>query len=77
MCNVKVIFVLIVASLLDLSVSRADDWHDPSPHQIRNQSVAWKNRRSRGESHHTRENASPCSPASKLRPSTGVVPGGR
>jgi non-heme chloroperoxidase len=35
MRNVKMIFVLIVASFSDLSVSRAEDWQDPSPHQIR------------------------------------------
>ena len=29
------IFVLVVASILGPSVSRAEDWHDPSPHQIR------------------------------------------
>jgi hypothetical protein len=35
MGNLKMIFALIVASFLDLSVSRAQDCHDPSPHQIR------------------------------------------
>jgi non-heme chloroperoxidase len=28
-------FLLVAASLLGLTVSRAGDWHDPSPHQIR------------------------------------------
>jgi non-heme chloroperoxidase len=35
MRNAPVIFVLIVASILGFSASRAEDWHDPSPHQIR------------------------------------------
>jgi non-heme chloroperoxidase len=29
------ICVLMIASILGLSASRAEDWHDPSPHQIR------------------------------------------
>lgn len=35
MRNVAKIFVLLVVAVLGLSVSRAEDWHDPSPHQIR------------------------------------------
>ena len=35
MRSVPVIFVLMVTSILGSSVSRAEDWHDPSPHQIR------------------------------------------
>ena len=35
MRNVHMIFVLIVACIWDPSASRAEDWHDPSPHQIR------------------------------------------
>jgi non-heme chloroperoxidase len=35
MRNVPIIFVLVVASILGFSVSRAEDWRDPSPHQIR------------------------------------------
>jgi len=35
MRNTPVIFVLMVASILGFSASRAEDWHDPSPHQIR------------------------------------------
>jgi pimeloyl-ACP methyl ester carboxylesterase len=35
MRNVRNCFVLVAVSFLSLSVSRAEDWHDPSPHQIR------------------------------------------
>jgi non-heme chloroperoxidase len=35
MRNVPRVFVLVLASLVGISVSRAEDWHDPSPHQIR------------------------------------------
>jgi non-heme chloroperoxidase len=34
MRNVPVIVVLMVASILGFSVSGAEDWHNPSPHQI-------------------------------------------
>jgi pimeloyl-ACP methyl ester carboxylesterase len=39
MRNVPIIFVFVVASTLGFSASRAADWHDPSPHQIRIVSV--------------------------------------
>jgi non-heme chloroperoxidase len=35
MPTVPVILVVITACILGFSVSRAEDWHDPSPHQIR------------------------------------------
>jgi non-heme chloroperoxidase len=35
MRNFQIIFVFIVASIVGLSTSKAEDWHDPSPHQIR------------------------------------------
>lgn len=35
MRHVANVFFLLAASVLGLSVSRAEDWHDPSPHQIR------------------------------------------
>ena len=35
MRNVAKILVLLVASVLGLSASRAEDWHDPSPQRIR------------------------------------------
>jgi hypothetical protein len=35
MRNVKITCLLIAAAIFDLSASRAEDWHDPSPHQIR------------------------------------------
>jgi non-heme chloroperoxidase len=35
MRNVRNGFVLVAVSLVSLSASRAQDWHDPSPHQIR------------------------------------------
>src|ERR1700730_6509236 len=35
MRNVPRIFVLVVASILGISVSSAEDWRGPSPHQIR------------------------------------------
>jgi non-heme chloroperoxidase len=35
MRNTPVIFMLILASVLSLSTARAEDWHDPSPHQFR------------------------------------------
>src|SRR6202142_3057025 len=35
MRNVPSIGVLMIASILGLSASRAEDWHDPSPQRIR------------------------------------------
>jgi hypothetical protein len=35
MRNVRNCFVLVAVSFLSLSVSRAEDWQGPSPHQIR------------------------------------------
>jgi non-heme chloroperoxidase len=35
MPTVPVILVVITACILGFSISRAEDWHDPSPHQIR------------------------------------------
>jgi hypothetical protein len=37
--NVKITCLLIAAAIFGLSASRAEDWHDPSPHQIRFVSV--------------------------------------
>ena len=35
MRNAPVILVLIFALIARVSIARAEDWHDPSPHQIR------------------------------------------
>ena len=35
MRNIPLVLVLVVASIAGFSASRAEDWHDPSPHQIR------------------------------------------
>ena len=35
MRNAPVIFALIVALIFGVPTAKAEDWHDPSPHQIR------------------------------------------